>query len=186
VGGVGLIEDYARRADFSSMQEGDALLLIGEDFGMADGELGSSMYLREVLGREDGAPPPVDLAVERRNGDFVRSLIKSGQITVCHDVSDGGLIACVAEMALASGVGIALGNPHKSLAPFLFGEHQARYVIAVSDPTPVLAAARTAGVPAAPLGGTGGDNLVMQGFFDIPLDKLRTAHEGWMPGFMGD
>jgi phosphoribosylformylglycinamidine synthase II len=185
VGGVGLIADYARRADFSSMKAGDALLLIGEDFGMPDDDLGSSMYLREVLHREDGAPPTVDLAAEKRNGDFIRDLITSGQVTVCHDVSDGGIIACVTEMALASGVGVSLGDPHKPLAPFLFGEAQARYVIAVSDPAPIRKAAEKAGVPTAPIGGTGGDNLLMPGVFDIPLAKLRTAHEGWMPGFMG-
>ena len=185
VGAVGLIADYGRRADFSSMKAGDALVLIGEDFGDPDGELGSSMYLREVLGREDGAPPPVDLAVEKRNGDFIRKLIQSGQVTVCHDVSDGGLIACVAEMALASGIGVDLGYPHKAPTPYLFGEDQGRYVICTADPTPILAAARAAGVPAAPIGGSGGDSLSMRGAFDIPLDKLRAAHEGWMPGFMG-
>ncbi|MDB5443791.1 MAG: phosphoribosylformylglycinamidine synthase, partial [Phenylobacterium sp.] len=101
VGGVGLIADYARRADYSSMKPGDALVLIGE----TRGELGASMYLREILGREDGAPPPVDLPAERRHGDFVRGAILSGQVQVVHDLSDGGLIAAAAEMALASGVG---------------------------------------------------------------------------------
>jgi phosphoribosylformylglycinamidine synthase len=185
VGAVGLIEDYARRADFSSMKAGDALLLIGADFGMPDDHLGASMYLREVLGREDGAPPTVDLAMEKRNGDFIRNLINSGQVTVCHDLSDGGLMACVAEMALASGVGAAIGNPHKALVPFLFGEAQARYVIAVSDPAPIRKTAELAGIPTALIGGTGGENLVMAGVFDIPLTKLRAAHEGWMPGYMG-
>src|SRR6185295_5215576 len=67
VGAVGLIEDYAQRADFAHMRPSDVLLVVGESHG----ELGSSLYLREVLGREDGAPPPVDLWAEQRNGDFV-------------------------------------------------------------------------------------------------------------------
>src|SRR4051812_21204801 len=87
VGAGGLIEDYGRRADFAGLKPGDALVLVGE----TRGELGQSMYLREVLGREDGAPPPVDLAAERRAGDFVRNLIQSGQVSVVHDLSDGGL-----------------------------------------------------------------------------------------------
>src|SRR5476649_1770267 len=74
VGAVGLIPNYAKRASFGGMKSGDTLVLIGETHG----ELGSSLYLRELLGREDGAPPPVDLAMERRNGDFVRGLIRSG------------------------------------------------------------------------------------------------------------
>ena len=86
------------------MKDGDVLILIGE----TQGELGASMYLRECLAREDGAPPPVDLTTERQRGDFVRNLITSEQATVVHDLSDGGLIAAIAEMALASKVGAQL------------------------------------------------------------------------------
>src|SRR3990167_7977683 len=73
VGAVGLLKDSSLRADFAGMKAGDALVLVGE----TRGELGASMYLREVLGREDGAPPPVDLALERKTGDFIRGLILS-------------------------------------------------------------------------------------------------------------
>src|SRR5690606_6511097 len=86
VGAVGLIADYAARADFAGMKSGDALVLIGA----SKGELGASMYLREVLGREDGAPPPVDLALEKKTGDLIRGLIQSGAARVVHDLSDGG------------------------------------------------------------------------------------------------
>ena len=65
VGAVGLLPDYAKRIGYGGLKAGDVLVLIGA----TTGELGSSLYLREILGREDGAPPPVDLAVERRNGD---------------------------------------------------------------------------------------------------------------------
>jgi phosphoribosylformylglycinamidine synthase II len=182
VGAVGLIADYARRADFSSMKSGDALVLVGE----TKGELGASMYLRELLGREDGAPPPVDLAVERRNGDFVRNLIQSGQVSVVHDLSDGGLIATLAEMALAAKVGAQL-LVDDDLPPqgWLFGEDQARYLIATPAPDALLAAAEASGVPARIVGEAGGDVLARPGLFSIDLAKLRTAHEGWMPGFMG-
>ena len=82
VGAVGLLTDYAQSADFGPMRSGQALLLVGDSHG----ELGASLYLREILGREDGAPPPVDLQMERRNGDFVRGLIVSGRCrrrTIC-------------------------------------------------------------------------------------------------------
>ncbi|MET3528235.1 phosphoribosylformylglycinamidine synthase subunit PurL [Phenylobacterium koreense] len=181
VGAVGLIPDYARRADFAGMQEGDALVLVGTTVG----ELGASMYLREVVGREAGAPPPVDLALERKIGDFVRQLIVSGQVTVCHDLSDGGLIAAATEMALASNRGFAL-QPSGSVAPhaFLFGEDQARYLLAVKDAGPILAAARAAGVEATVIGKAGGQELKVQGLLSLPLAELRAAHEDWMPGFM--
>jgi phosphoribosylformylglycinamidine synthase II len=181
-GAVGLIADYGRRADFSSMKAGDTLILVGETVG----ELGASMYLREILGREDGAPPPVDLALERRTGDFIRSLILSGQLTVVHDLSDGGLIAAVAEMALASGVGVSLRmNSHAHAHILLFGEDQARYLIATAEPDAILAASAAAGVHASVVGHAGGEALSAPGLFEVPLATLRAAHEGWMPGYMG-
>ena len=181
VGAVGLLPDYAARAGYSGMQAGDVLVLIGETHG----ELGSSLYLRELLGREDGAPPPVDLATERRNGDFVRALIRAGNLKVVHDLSDGGLVCAAAEMALASGVGITLratsmGHAH----PYLFGEDQARYLLAVSDSEPVLEAARAAGVHASLAGAAGGDELASPGLFAIGLAQLRSANEDWLPGYM--
>ncbi|MDB5416972.1 MAG: phosphoribosylformylglycinamidine synthase [Phenylobacterium sp.] len=182
VGGVGLIADYARRADFSSMKLGDALVLIGE----TRGELGASMYLREILGREDGPPPPVDLAVERRHGDFVRGAIQSGQVQVVHDLSDGGLIAAAAEMALASGVGAQLVAQGETPAhAWLFGEDQGRYLIATPSPDALLAAAAANGVPARIVGEAGGDVLAVPGLFNLALTRLREAHEAWLPAYMG-
>ena len=87
--------------------------------------------MREVMGREDGAPPPVDLAKERKHGDFVRTLINDGTVTAVHDVSDGGLLVAIAEMALPRGIGANIGVATLPDAiPFWFGEDQARYVIA--------------------------------------------------------
>lgn len=181
VGGVGLIADYAHRADFSSLKAGDVLVLIGA----TKGELGASMYLREICGREDGAPPPVDLALERKTGDLVRALIESGQLTTVHDLSDGGLAAAVSEMCLASDIGADLRLEGVAWVT-LFAEDQARYLVALNDPTPVLQAARAAGIPATILGEAGGAAIKIDGALDLPLAELRTAHEGWMPAFMGE
>src|ERR687897_2656034 len=65
IGGLGLIEDLERMTSLVWRQAGLALVLVGESFGW----LGSSLSLREVCGREEGAPPPVDLAAERRHGE---------------------------------------------------------------------------------------------------------------------
>jgi len=182
VGGVGLLTEYSQRADFAGLKAGDTLVLIGANTG----ELGASIYLREVLGREDGAPPPVDLALERRTGDFVRGLIQSRTVTVVHDLSDGGLIIAAADMALASNVGVTLdatspGNAH----PFLFGEDQARYLIATDAPESLLKAAADAGLHAGVVGKAGGEAFASTDLFSIPLARLRAAHEDWMPGYMG-
>jgi phosphoribosylformylglycinamidine synthase len=182
IGAVGLIPDYARRAGYGGLKAGQSLVLIGESHG----ELGASLYLREILGREDGAPPPVDLAAERRNGDFVRGLIRSGAVTVCHDLSDGGLIAAAADMALASKVGIELvATSTEHAHPFLFGEDQGRYLLGVDDAEALIDAARAAGVHAMVCGQAGGDAFASKGLFSVKLDALRAAWEGWLPALMG-
>jgi phosphoribosylformylglycinamidine synthase len=140
-----------------------------------------------MLGREDGAPPPVDLEAERRIGNFVRMLIQGGHVACVHDLSEGGLVAAAAETALASGVGITLNvEPGPRAHALLFAEDQARYLVATADPDTLLQAARTAGVFADVVGQAGGDRLACPGLFDLSLAELRQAHEGWMPGFMGD
>jgi phosphoribosylformylglycinamidine synthase len=184
VGAVGLIPDYARRASFGGLKAGDALVLVGETHG----EMGASLYLRELFGREAGAPPPVDLALERKTGDFVRGLIRSGEIGVVHDLSDGGLIAAAAEMALAAGVGVTLNaTSHAHAHLYLFGEDQARYLIATREPEVLVAKARAAGLHASVAGRAGGDAFASEaGLFSVPLAALRAAHEGWMPAYMDD
>ncbi|MCA3718743.1 MAG: phosphoribosylformylglycinamidine synthase subunit PurL [Brevundimonas sp.] len=178
VGGVGLLPNYDVVAGFSTMAEGDTLVLIGETVG----ELGASLYLREVLGREDGAPPQVDLKLERRTGDFIRGEIEAGRLTCVHDLSDGGLIGAAADMALASDTGVVLdatGAAHAHI--LLFGEDQARYLVAVADAEPILTAAREAGLHASVIGHARGNAFASRDLFSIPLQHLREIHEGWMP-----
>jgi phosphoribosylformylglycinamidine synthase len=178
VGAVGLLKNYDTVTGFGTMAEGDVLVLIGETHG----ELGSSIYLREVLGREDGAPPPVDLALERRTGDFVRERIQAGDLTCVHDLSDGGLIGAVADMALASDCGVELDATSPTHAHILlFGEDQARYLVAVTDPTDLIARAQEAGLHASVVGRAIGRDLASGDLFRIPLDHLREMHESWMP-----
>jgi phosphoribosylformylglycinamidine synthase len=181
VGAVGLLADAARRANYASLKDGDTLIVIGA----GRGALGQSLYLREILGREAGAPPAVDLAAERRNGDFVRGLIEQGALACVHDISGGGLLMAAAEMALASEVGVALTPPEADGAVgCLFGEDQGRYLVAAADPAPILAAARAAGVPAAQAGRAGGPDFACEGLFEICLARLREASEAWLPAYM--
>ena len=127
IGGVGVLDDFTKSATLAFKAEDEAILLIGETAGW----LGQSLYLREICQREEGAPPPVDLAAERRNGDFVRALIAEGIATAAHDVSDGGLLVALAEMAIASGIGAELDAAPLAPHAFWFGEDQARYVVTV-------------------------------------------------------
>jgi len=178
IGGVGLIPDIAVMATLAFKTEGEAIVLIGGH----GTHLGQSLYLREILGREEGPPPPVDLAKERKHGDFVRGLIRSQRVTACHDLSDGGLVGAVSDMALAGKLGADVNvTGHAAL----FGEDQARYVITcpAASAEKLLAEAATAGIPAALIGTVKGDALKLDGTA-VPLNELRHAHEDWFPAFM--
>jgi phosphoribosylformylglycinamidine synthase II len=180
IGGVGLIKDNTRMASIAFKRAGDAILLIGE----IKGHLGQSLYLREIEGREEGSAPPVDLSAEKRHGDFVRGLIERGTLDTVHDISDGGLLIAVAEMAMAGGLGAKLEAP--SGIPALFGEDQGCYVIATPPiaARDILQAASSAGVPAALIGATGGTQLEAPGLEPTLVAALKAVHETWLPEYM--
>ena len=183
IGGLGLIADLGRRASPAFGAAGEAIFLIGE----SRGHLGASRFLKEILGRTDGAPPTVDLAAERRNGDFVRSLIETGRLTCCHDLADGGLLVALSEMALAGRIGAEIDGPG-DLAPhaWAFGEDQARYLLGLAPDKAeaVLSEAADAGVPAQRIGTVGGPSLKIKGLFEVGLEDLEAAHEGWFDRYM--
>jgi phosphoribosylformylglycinamidine synthase subunit PurL len=182
IGGVGLIADARGAVDLALKADGNLLILIGD----TRGHVGASLYLREIEGSEAGPPPPVDLAAERRNGDFVRAEIGAGRVAACHDVSDGGLLVALAEMAMAGERGVAL-DPLPSDPPciaYLFGEDQARYLLETADPATVLAAARAEGISARAVGTVGGVALTLPGAGAISVNALKTANEAWLPGYM--
>jgi phosphoribosylformylglycinamidine synthase subunit PurL len=183
IGGVGLLDDFSKSATLAFKAESEAILLVGG----APGWLGQSLYLRDICGREEGAPPPVDLAAERKHGDFVRDLIAGGQATAVHDLSDGGLLVALAEMAMASGIGAELETPAgQASQAFWFGEDQGRYVLTVreADATAVLEKAVKAGVPAQRLGRTAGDALILPPERPILIANLVSRFEGWLPRYM--
>lgn len=184
IGGIGLIPDIATMATIALKREGDVLMLLGEEAG----HLGQSLYMQIMSGEARGAPPPVDLDAERRAGDLVRGLIRSGALSAVHDVSDGGLLVAIAEMALAGGIGVtldALPSPLPAHALW-FGEDQGRYVVAASSDKAdaIHKAAAVAKVPLRLLGKVGGDAIKLEGEPPLPLAALREAHEDWLPRFM--
>lgn len=172
IGGIGLLADVDRMATIAFKAAGEHIVLIGE----TGDHLGQSLWLRYIAGREEGPPPPVDLELEKRNGDFVRELILDDRVSAVHDIADGGLLVAIAEMALAGGIGAEIEPLGHAAA---FGEDQARYVVTTRNSDAVLAAALTAGVTARRLGTTGGDRLA-----GVALGALRTTHEAFFPELM--
>ncbi len=181
IGGLGVLEDAAQAVGMGLGPDLDLVLL-----GRTEGALGQSLWLREIHGREEGAPPPLDLPQERRTGDFVRARILSGAVSACHDLSDGGLLVGIAEMAMAGGTGIRLDVPASGISPhaYWFGEDQGRYLLAVADGTALVEAARRAGIEGRLLGRSGGDGLTLPSGATISLQRLTQAHHAFFPRLM--
>lgn len=186
IAGVGLIPDYKRMARIGFASEDEVILLIGgpDEWGT---HLGQSRFLSVLFGRDEGTPPPVDLAHEKKVGDFVRTLIRAGTVTACHDLSDGGLGVALAEMAMASGIGARVSELNdENPAAVFFGEDQGRYLVTIrrEDLDAVEDAARAADVVVAWIGTTGGDSLQLGEARAIPVADLLAVHEDWFPRFM--
>ena len=181
IGAVGVLEDVSKATRLGAPANATLVLL-----GATTGHLGQSLWLREIAGREDGAPPPVDLATERRTGDFLRTQITEGRIQAAHDCADGGLLVTIAEMLMETGTGLRLRDVAGSIPAhaFWFGEDQSRYVVATADAQPLLAAAQAAGIPATILGETGEKDLVLPDGTAISVASLRAANEATLPALM--
>ncbi|WP_375568537.1 phosphoribosylformylglycinamidine synthase subunit PurL [Ahrensia marina] len=184
IAGVGLLEAGARRVGAAFATAHEAILLVGGPEGWG-GHMGQSAYLRDVLGREEGAPPPVDLFEEKRTGDFVRGLIQDGKVSAVHDLSDGGLAVALAEMAMGSGIGAKVDAPD-SVIPAFFGEDQGRYLVTASadGQKDILDQAKTLSISVMILGATGGKELKLGESRAISIEDLCAAYESWLPDFM--
>ena len=165
IGGVGLMQDHTRMATIAFKAEGDAIWLLGGE----GSHLGQSLWLREVHGREDGPPLPVDLSAERKNGDAVRALVEAGKVSAVHDVSDGGLLVALAEMALASGLGCKLDIALD--AATAFGEDQSRYVLTAPQGQAIDGAVGIGTVGGSDVGG-------------VAITALREANEAFFRDWM--
>ncbi len=172
IGAVGLLasEDELIIGD---VRDGHVAILIGE----TRGHLGQSALLAEVFNRTDGDAPHVDLAAESKHGDFIRD--NREWIKGCTDLSDGGLALAAFEMAATANVGLTLDSAD---TPELFGEDQARYLIACNfdQAEALMGAAAKADIPVAFVGKFGGDDVTLGGS-SAPLAELIAASEDVFP-----
>ncbi len=194
IGAVGLLEDWEKSATIGLEPE-CLLVMVGE----VRGHLGQSLWTREIFGLTDGLPPPVNLEHERKNAEFVRAAIADGLALACHDISDGGLLVTVAEMALATNIGASID--FEMIAPaedcrltaLLFGEDQGRFVLSIPrrENEQIIRLSENHQVTIHFIGDTGGSDLNIgdaPGYSghiaNIALDDLRAAHEGFFPALM--
>lgn len=168
IGAVGLLNSTDEMIS-GTARPGDILVMIGD----GPGHLGQSALAAEAFGIEAGPPPPVDLAAERRHGEFLRA--EAGLVRAATDLADGGLALASFELAKESGTGLTLAPDD---IPALFGEDQARYIVALAPENEQAfeLAASAAGVPVARVGHFGGDDVVI-GADRAPMAELVGLHQ---------
>jgi phosphoribosylformylglycinamidine synthase subunit PurL len=196
IGGVGVLEDVSKMATIGFKAEGEEIHQIGvhpyHDNDVS-GHLGQSLWLREIHGREDGDPPKVDLNAERRTGETIQALINAGVVTAVHDISDGGMLVAVAEMALAGNIGAQISVPFDFMTAGYFGEDQGRFLITTNKPDELREALNriyvTHGIDGWPIGITGGRTIEVgrdttNEVKSVSLTDLRVAHESFFKDWM--
>ncbi len=183
IGGIGLLNNSEQMTTLAFKDTDETIFVIGDTAG----EMGQSIYLKEIEGREEGAPPQVNLEIERKNGDFVRSQIHAGLFTAVHDISDGGFLVAITEMAMAGNIGADIDLPDEIPAHgFCFAEDQARYVVTVASQNveKITQEAKNQGVALHLVGTTGHNGLKIKDMLSISLEEVKEAHSNWLPDLM--
>ena len=177
IGGVGLLEDWSLAMDLSLKGSQEILLLIGDTAGHLD----QSLYFRLIKGDAAGPMPPLDLDREKRYGNFIRELIRKKLISACHDISDGGAILTLLEMAFPRERGLILEYDPKPLSwtEFLWGEDQGRYIAASPrrNLKTIEGLAHKADIPLIRLGVCDGSDLVIGDRTIAPIVDLKRRHQ---------
>lgn len=131
---VGIIDDIDLAVTVDFKRPGDIVYVVGESFG----ELGGSEYFA-MLGAVGQGVPEVDAVRSRTVFECLHEAIKTGLVSSCHDISDGGLGVALAESAIAADLGVEVnlsdvpGAQNFERDDFLlFSESQGRFVVSVS------------------------------------------------------
>ena len=184
IGVLGVIAEVEHRTPMGLPADGGAVLLLGA----TRDELAGSEWAHEVHGHLGGRPPQVDLAAERHLAQLLVAASADGAVLAAHDVSVGGLVQTLVEMALRTGVGAQLTLP-AGLDPFvaMFSESAGRAVVVVPTGTQTQFSARCAthDVPVTVLGQVGGTDLRFDGLFDVAVSELRSCSESTLPALFG-
>jgi phosphoribosylformylglycinamidine synthase subunit PurL len=182
VGLLGVVDRLDRRPPGVRLVEGDRLLVLGPPAhgGLAGSRLAADHGLARL-----GTLPPVDVEVVRRVASVVRAIVLHGLVSGAHDVAEGGVVAALAELAVASAVGFSAARLHDLTD--LFGESAARVVLSVPPEAVATVEARAgeAGVATTRLGLVGGDRAVVKGLLDVPVEVLVSAWRERVPAALG-
>ncbi|CAA9418134.1 MAG: Phosphoribosylformylglycinamidine synthase, synthetase subunit [uncultured Rubrobacteraceae bacterium] len=201
VGMVGVLDDVGRHATPAFKREGDMVVMIGpmppvrgEAPIAREGALSGSSYLEVVHSQVRGLPPRPALAEEKRCGDLVRDMVRSGLVDTAHDVSGGGEAVALAEMALAGGIGfdyegeVDVQEMLREIRAdaFLFEERSGMYLVAFPEERWDDVQSALEGFAYDWIGDTGGHRLKIGDLVDVDLEDLKRAHEQDLFGIPGE
>ena len=181
IGGVGILTNYKNICSIN-LVEGYDIFLVGRTFG----HLELSVFSKEVLNKEIGSPPKLDLKEELRNGCFIREIIEKNLIIGCHDISDGGILLGLAEMVLENKIGmeITLSNKEISNNEWFFSEDQSRYIIISKKNESLTELAKKSKVLLKQIGKVKGKSLKIKNSFDISIKELINNNNKWFNNYM--
>ena len=179
IGGVGLINKLVKPLSHNFKKDKSVLILIGKSFG----HLEQSCFLKENYSIASGMPPEINLLNEKNNGESVLKLIQNNLVLSCHDISSGGLIVALAEMAMSTNFGIKIQKPKKltNLYEYFFSEDQSRYVLEV-DPinlTKVEKILKDSNIYFENIGFTQKDLFEIEGELKINVKELFKINNEW-------
>ena len=126
-----VLDDVTHVVSMDVKNAGDIVYVLGE----TKNELGGSEYLA-LDGQLGEHAPTVDTASARKRYEELHAAIQEGLVASCHDCSDGGLAAALAESAFGGGYGMQLDITPMNIernAVALFSESQSRFVVTVSE-----------------------------------------------------
>ena len=179
IGGVGLINKLVKPLSHNLKKDKSVLILVGKSFG----HLEQSCFLKENYSIASGMPPEINLLNEKNNGESVLKLIQNNLVLSCHDISSGGLIVALAEMAMSTNFGIKIQKPKKltNLYEYFFSEDQSRYVLEV-DPinlTKVEKILKDSNIYFENIGFTQKDLFEIEGELKINVKELFKINNEW-------
>jgi phosphoribosylformylglycinamidine synthase len=170
--GIGIVPDIRKCVTVDFKEKGNPIYLVGK---ATEKEMGGSEYYK-MQGVGGGKVPRTDVELLKKCIDGILSAIDKAYIASCHDISEGGIAVCIAEMAIGGDIGVAIdiskiGNDLRTDFK-LFSESNTRWIIEVKkekqkDFEKLLDKKNT---PFVQIGETDGKNLVIKDNKKIIID----------------
>ena len=181
IGAVGIIYDIDYIAK-NIWKEDELIYILGEN----EIELGCSVFDEIIQNTGQFQPPLVNLEKEKKIGNFFLNKIKKGFFKTCHDISEGGALVAISELAINSEIGAEIEAPKGSSSEWWFSESQGRYIVTIPEKQKNTLENETKkiNIPCFHLGKVKGNALQIHKEMSISLEELKTCNEAWLPEFM--